>query len=44
MAQTKGGEAGMMYSIASALVLNRIKEAIGLDKALYYFYGAAPLK
>lgn len=44
MAQTKGGEPGMMYSIASALILNRIKEAIGLDKAIYYFYGAAPLK
>lgn len=44
MAQTKGGDPGMMYSIASALILNRIKEAIGLDKAIYFFYGAAPLK
>lgn len=44
LAQTKGEEPGFMFSIANALVLRRVKEAIGLDKALFYFYGAAPLK
>ena len=44
LAQTKGGEPGLMFSIANALVLKRVKEAIGLDKAKFFFYGAAPLK
>ena len=44
LAQTKGGEPGLMFSIANAIVLKRVKEAIGLDKAKFFFYGAAPLK
>lgn len=34
----------MMYSFANFLILKRIKDAIGLDQAEFYFYGAAPLK
>ncbi len=33
-----------MFSLANTLVLKRIKQAIGLDCALAFFYGAAPLK
>jgi long-chain-fatty-acid--CoA ligase ACSBG len=33
-----------MYSIANTLILSRIKQALGLDKATVFFFGAAPLK
>lgn len=33
-----------MYSLANMLILTKIKQAIGLDQAKFYFYGAAPLK
>ena len=33
-----------MQEFANFLILKRIKEAIGLDKAIIYCYGAAPLK
>lgn len=33
-----------MYSIANALILSKIKAAIGLDQCEYFAYGAAPLK
>lgn len=34
----------MMYSVASTLILNTIKKAIGLDQANIFIFGAAPLK
>jgi long-chain-fatty-acid--CoA ligase ACSBG len=34
----------MMYSIANAIVLTKIKKALGLDQCTSFFYGAAPLK
>ena len=34
----------MMYSVAKTVVLDNIKKAIGLDKCLTFYYGAAPLK
>ena len=33
-----------MYSVANAIILKKIKEAIGLDQTLFFFFGAAPLK
>jgi long-subunit acyl-CoA synthetase (AMP-forming) len=33
-----------MFSLANMLILTKIKQAIGLDQAKFYFYGAAPLK
>jgi len=39
-----GGEPGYMYKLANFLILKRIKEALGLDETLLFFYGAAPLK
>ena len=33
-----------MYGIAKSLILNTIKKAIGLDKCISFYYGAAPLK
>ena len=44
MAQQTGEEAPIMYSIANFLILKRIKEAIGLDQAIMFAFGAAPLK
>lgn len=44
MASQRGGDPPMMYGIADFMILKRIKEAIGLDECLFYFYGAAPLK
>lgn len=34
----------MMYSVANFLILKRIKEQLGLDQCLNFFFGAAPLK
>ena len=33
-----------MYSVANFLILNRIKQQLGLDQTLGFFFGAAPLK
>jgi len=33
-----------MYGLANFLILKRIKQAIGLDECVFFFYGAAPLK
>jgi long-chain-fatty-acid--CoA ligase ACSBG len=44
MGQIKGQESGFMFSMANAIVLKKIKEAIGLDQSLFFFFGAAPLK
>jgi len=33
-----------MYSVANFLILNRIKQQLGLDQALAFFFGAAPMK
>lgn len=42
--QQTGQYPGWMFSVAETLILKRIKQAIGLDQCLMYFYGAAPLK
>jgi len=42
--QQKGKPAPWMFSMANFAVLKRIKQAIGLDECLGFFYGAAPLK
>lgn len=34
----------MMYPVANALILNKIKSAIGLDQAWLLSFGAAPMK
>lgn len=39
-----GTSSGMCYSVANALILSKIKAAIGLDKCETFAYGAAPLK
>ena len=33
-----------MYSVANFLILKRIKEQLGLDQCLGFFFGAAPLR
>lgn len=33
-----------MYQAASFLILNRIKERLGLDQSIAFFFGASPLK
>lgn len=33
-----------MYSVAHYLILNKIKQALGLDQCSYFFFGAAPMK
>jgi long-chain-fatty-acid--CoA ligase ACSBG len=43
-AKMKGEPAPLMYSVANALILSKIKAAIGLDQCEYFAYGAAPLK
>lgn len=34
----------MMYSVARALILNKIKGALGLDQCVLFYFGAAPLR
>ena len=34
----------MMYSVANALILSKIKGALGLDQCKFFFFGAAPMK
>jgi len=41
---TKGKEPGFMYGVANAIVLTKIKQALGLQACRLFFYGAAPLK
>lgn len=43
-ARMAGEEPPMMYSVAHFLILNKIKQALGLDQALFFFFGAAPMK
>jgi long-chain-fatty-acid--CoA ligase ACSBG len=43
-AQMKGKDPSFMFGLANFLILKRIKQALGLDQCLYFFYGAAPLK
>jgi len=33
-----------MYSVANFLILNRIKQQLGLDQSIAFFFGAAPMK
>lgn len=33
-----------MYSVANFLILNRIKQQLGLDQCLAFFFGAAPMR
>jgi len=33
-----------MYGLANAIVLSKIKQAIGFQHCRFFFYGAAPLK
>ena len=33
-----------MFHVANYIILQRIKQAIGLDQAKYFMFGAAPLK
>ncbi len=40
----KGNEDPLMYKVADFLILKRIKQAIGLDQANIFLFGAAPLK
>lgn len=44
MAQQSDKPAPWMYDTANFMILKRIKQAIGLDQCLFFFYGAAPLK
>jgi hypothetical protein len=44
MSQQTDKPAPWFYDAANFLILKRIKQAIGLDKCLFFFYGAAPLK
>jgi len=34
----------MMYSVARALILSKIKGALGLDQTVAFYFGAAPLR
>jgi len=42
--QVKGQDPPMMYSVAKALILSKIKAALGLDQAVAFYFGAAPLR
>jgi long-subunit acyl-CoA synthetase (AMP-forming) len=42
--QQKKETQSLMFTVANTLVINRIKQALGLDKAKVFFFGAAPLK
>lgn len=44
MAQQTDKPAPWFYDAANFLILKRIKQAIGLDQCIFFFYGAAPLK
>jgi len=33
-----------MYSVANFLILSRIKQQLGLDQTIGFFFGAAPMK
>lgn len=34
----------MMYSVAKTLILSKVKSALGLDQAVAFYFGAAPLR
>jgi long-subunit acyl-CoA synthetase (AMP-forming) len=34
----------MMYNVAKTLILSKIKSALGLDQAVAFYFGAAPLR
>lgn len=40
----KGDDPHFMYHVANYLILQRIKQAIGLDQSRLFMFGAAPLK
>ena len=42
--QQNGKDPSWMYGFANFMILKRIKQVIGLDQAVMFFYGAAPLK
>ena len=44
LAQKAHQEPPMMYSVANFLILKRIKQQLGLDQCIGFFFGAAPLK
>ena len=44
MAKIKGQSSPFCYSTANFIVLKRIKQALGLDQAKAFLFGAAPLK
>jgi long-subunit acyl-CoA synthetase (AMP-forming) len=33
-----------MFSVANALILTKIKQALGLDQTVAFYFGAAPLR
>lgn len=41
---TSSQEPGLMFKLANAIVLTKIKQAIGFGDCSFFFYGAAPLK
>lgn len=44
LAQQRHQDPPFMYSVANFLILNRIKQQLGLDQCIGFFFGAAPLK
>lgn len=42
--QQKRQEPPFMFSVARTLILSKIKAALGLDQAVAFYFGAAPLK
>lgn len=42
--QQKNQQPPFMYSVAKTLILSKIKAALGLDQAVAFYFGAAPLK
>ena len=44
LAKLNHTEPPFMYSVANFLILHRIKQQLGLDQSISFFFGAAPLK
>jgi long-subunit acyl-CoA synthetase (AMP-forming) len=44
MSKTNGKGSPFCYSLAHALILSKVKAALGLDKSKLFIFGAAPLK
>jgi long-chain-fatty-acid--CoA ligase ACSBG len=39
----KNEPTSLQFKIAKSIILNRIKEALGLDQCKFFFFGAAPM-